>query len=852
MAIGQGNQPLPPKELALFKKLLKCYEQKQYKVGLRCAKQILTNPTFAEHGETLAMKGLILNCMGKHEEAMEIVKRGLTSNLKSHICWHVFGLVQRSDKKYDEAMKAYKMALKIEKDNLQILRDLSLLQIQMRDLEGYRDSRYQLLVLRPANKMSWIGYASAYHLLKDYDTALHIIKEFRKNNRSTSQYDPENSELVLYEVSVLREAGRPEHALTKLEENSSCVLDKVAYHETRAELLMELDRLEDAEKVYWILVDRNPDNRFYYEQIAKCRGALKEKPDPEVVAPIYEAAGKKHSYASVPKLAPLFFLEGEAFEKRLLPYLTNGLRKGVPSLFKNIVPLYSNSTKAAAIERVLLDFVKRLEANGYSKGSLDDSSLPETPTTVLWVYYYLAQHFDRLKQYTTALKYIDRALQHTPTLIELYMTKAKIYKHAGDLVEAANLMDRAQELDTADRYINSKCAKYMLRAGQVQEAEQMCAKFTREGSNATDSLNEMQCMWYELECAYAYVGMGEFGEALKRCHQVERHFVCFYEDQYDFHTYCLRKMTLTFYVGILRFEDVVRRQPYYVAAAKLATSIYLRMIDRPMDFEEKPIEGAENMSAAELRKLKRKANKAKAQEAADKKQASQNKKRIDGELDVVEPEPLDPNKLTKPDNPLEEAAKFILPVLSLDCDDIEAFFAGFELFYRKNKILGMLQCLKKAYTIEPTHPDLHVAATKYLLKYKEAHLEGLPAQLAKELTDSLLSNQDLKSRAAEFRKNLPNSFRYRLAAAEAEILLDANIAREVKPSLLKALEDAKVTDLTLRTCLTFLDRVKYGRLGAWSKDEMSELTKKCNLLHPLANTFGGGANATPARSNNVQ
>lgn len=57
-------------------------------------------------------------------------------------------------------------------------------------------------------------------------------------------------------------------------------------------------------------------------------------------------------------------------------------------------------------------------------------------------------------------------------------------------------------------------------------------------------------------------------------------------------------------------------------------------------------------------------------------------------------------------------------------------------------------------------------------------------------------------------------------AAEAEILLDANIAREVKPSLLKALEDAKVTDLTLGTCLTFLDRVKYGRLGAWSKDEV--------------------------------
>ena len=40
-------------------------------------------------------------------------------------------------------------------------------------------------------------------------------------------------------------------------------------------------------------------------------------------------------------------------------------------------------------------------------------------------------------------------------------------------------MDEAQSLDTADRYINSKCAKYLLRAGKIEEAEKMCAKFTR-------------------------------------------------------------------------------------------------------------------------------------------------------------------------------------------------------------------------------------------------------------------------------------------------------------------------------------------------------------------------------------
>ena len=49
----------------------------------------------------------------------------------------------------------------------------------------------------------------------------------------------------------------------------------------------------------------------------------------------------------------------------------------------------------------------------------------------------------------------------------------------GNLREAVKWMDEAQSLDTADRFINSKCAKYMLRANMIKEAEEMCSKFTR-------------------------------------------------------------------------------------------------------------------------------------------------------------------------------------------------------------------------------------------------------------------------------------------------------------------------------------------------------------------------------------
>ena len=65
-------------------------------------------------------------------------RRGLRNDLRSHVCWHVYGLLQRSDKKYVEAIKSYRNALKWDSENIQILRDLSLLQIQMRDLEGYK------------------------------------------------------------------------------------------------------------------------------------------------------------------------------------------------------------------------------------------------------------------------------------------------------------------------------------------------------------------------------------------------------------------------------------------------------------------------------------------------------------------------------------------------------------------------------------------------------------------------------------------------------------------------------------------------------------------------------------------
>jgi hypothetical protein len=42
----------------------------------------------------------------------------------------------------------------------------------------------------------------------------------------------------------------------------------------------------------------------------------------------------------------------------------------------------------------------------------------------LWLLYFAAQHFLFIKNFDKALEFINEAIEHTPTVVELYMVKA--------------------------------------------------------------------------------------------------------------------------------------------------------------------------------------------------------------------------------------------------------------------------------------------------------------------------------------------------------------------------------------------------------------------------------------------
>lgn len=85
------------------------------------------------------------------------------------------------------------------------------------------------------------------------------------------------------------------------------------------------------------------------------------------------------------------------------------------------------------VETFLADFVKKSNENGYDQACLDDSNKPELPSTIIWVYHYLAQQLLLDNRYDQALEYVQKAIAHTPTLVDLYTLKAKILKRKGDL-----------------------------------------------------------------------------------------------------------------------------------------------------------------------------------------------------------------------------------------------------------------------------------------------------------------------------------------------------------------------------------------------------------------------------------
>ncbi|KAK7294152.1 hypothetical protein RJT34_17035 [Clitoria ternatea] len=821
---------LPSKEANLFKLIVKSYETKQYKKGLKAADAILKK--FPDHGETLSMKGLTLNCMDRKAEAYELVRQGLKNDLKSHVCWHVYGLLYRSDREYREAIKCYRNALKIDPDNIEILRDLSLLQAQMRDLTGFVETRQQLLTLKPNHRMNWIGFSVAHHLNSNASKAVEILEAYE--GTLEDDYPPENErcehgEMLLYKISLLEECGLFERALDELRQKEPKIVDKLAYKEEEVSLLVKLGHLEEAETLYQALLSMNPDNYRYYEGLQKCVGLYSKdgrySPDQiDQLDSLYKTLAQQYKWSSAVKRIPLDFLQGDKFREAADNYIRPLLTKGVPSLFSDLSSLYNHPGKADILEQLILELEHSIRMSGQYPGRVEK----EPPSTLMWTLFLLAQHYDRRGQYEISLSKMDEAIEHTPTVIDLYSVKSRILKHAGDLAAAAAFADEARCMDLADRYVNSECVKRMLQADQVALAEKTAVLFTKDGDQH-NNLHDMQCMWYELASGDSYFRQGDLGRALKKFLAVEKHYADITEDQFDFHSYCLRKMTLRTYVEMLKFQDQLHSHSYFHKAAAGAIRCYIKLHDSPPKSAAEEDGKMSNLLPSQKKKLRQKQRKA---EAKAKKEAEEKNEELSASgvsksgKRHVKPVDPDPNgeKLLQVEDPLSEATKYLKLLQKNSPDSLETHLLSFDLYTRKQKILLAFQAVKQLLRLDAEHPDSHCCLIKFFHKMGSMSAPVTDSEkliwsvLEAERSDiSQLHEKSLFEANNSFLEKHKDSLMHRAAFAKILYILDSNRKSEA----VKCIEES-TNDIVPRN----------GALGPIRKWKL----KDCIEVHKLLGT----------------
>lgn len=565
---------LPPKEQSLFKQMFRLYEIKQYKKANKTADQILR--AVPEHGETLAMKGLILRALDQREEAYDLARRGLRKDIRSQVAWHILGLLHRHDREYKEASKAYQQALRLDPNNAQLLRELSPLQAHTRDFEGLLRTREQMLQQRPTLRLNWLGLAVANHLLCRHEEALQVLDawerisaKYRFGMDAADQID--SSLLCEYRLRLLEEAGADEAALKYAQTclSDGKILDRTVLLSTAARVAERSGDRALARTYYWQLLERNPDNADYLEGVV--RNDTSGSDVVSLLDAISERLGQRESarWSTLDEapvlgcaLGALRHLDGKSVEfqervKRLMRWFLETAH--APSLFRLIEQFYQDREKTQTIDVVFRSLV-----------GVDMAGVTDEATAL-----FAAEHCLRV---TGDAHRAVEILEKFPDSADCVALCAQIWRSVGAYRRAYEAAERARCLDQRDRALNSLAAEYALLAGRSDRALELIFMFTHDGETPPiQAIYNLQVMWFELAYADAALAEGRLDRALKYYTAVLRHFADFREDEFDFHAYCLRKSTISAYVDLVRWEDRLNEHIYYQRAVCGAVHCYLAL-----------------------------------------------------------------------------------------------------------------------------------------------------------------------------------------------------------------------------------------------------------------------------------
>jgi tetratricopeptide (TPR) repeat protein len=598
MASPSPHDELPHQERLNYKKLCKCYDENEYKKGIAIADAILVKAPRCS--DVIAMKGLCTYHTESLEDALAVIKEAVKTNFTASSLWHALGVIYKTERDDQQAFACFKRANQFDgnRNTHSITRDAASMAIAVRDWAYYSELRQKLLGHKSDVRYNWCTYAVAQHMLGNAKVALSIMDTMGLV-MEWGDTPNECSEVHLYRAQLAIEADMAKEAVSILTKER--VTDRCAKFQLLAKaysMSAAKNAKENSEKAYLELFAMGLEQREVLFQIAKLRGIAvdptpsnkskaggRRKVAPAVSEPFVALLDEVHAKfpkADPPKRCTLDYCTIAELPKRLQDYCRPLVAKMVPSLVSVLKSLYACPERTKVIEQVFTAWEKQLVADDgaeFAKAA-PHCALTESKPNPLWlniVLQVLATHYMRVGDYTKAHAYVDRAIEHTPTVEMLHVTRAKIFKREGNLTEAAFHADVARKLDLQDRYLNTKAAKYFLRAGDIEAAEHITGLFLKinDQSEVLVNMFDMQASYFELPLIDGFVKRNDPINAIKTCKILELHYKHNHDELMDYHAYTIRRCNLRSFLEVIRNDDNATGQAHFLAMCPRIIRAYM-------------------------------------------------------------------------------------------------------------------------------------------------------------------------------------------------------------------------------------------------------------------------------------
>ena len=279
------------------------------------------------------------------------------------------------------------------------------------------------------------------------------------------------------------------------------------------------------------------------------------------VSDLFDLVSEKSLLAAVEMLS---IVDIENFKCKLLSVFKSVMEKRSPASFQLFKEVLNDEERRNYIWESLLQ--------------LDQCNL----STIIFKAKYSAfvQNFD------DALVLIDSAIESHPDNIDLVMLKGHIQKKMTNTTEAIVTISGIKNSIANDKFSVSKLAKYNIRYGSISEAQEIMGKFIQKPNQKEKmaDLHEMQAGWYLIEMGDRLSKEGSFLNAACFYRKIELIFDEINDDQLDFHSYSLRKMSFVEYMKFLRFLDNQIKKSEILKRAQIGLSeCLMNLIDFDVD-----------------------------------------------------------------------------------------------------------------------------------------------------------------------------------------------------------------------------------------------------------------------------